>query len=144
MRTCNCSYFPFFLAACSSKLHWNFSSISYRPSQCSLFAFFSAFLSLFTCFCCKWIQVERGRSQRKKNHYHLFCLKVKKQQQGSSLMVQWLRLSAPNAEDLGSIPGWGTRSHMWLLKILRATSKTQHGQTNKWEPSTSQICTTEL
>ena len=33
---------------------------------------------------------------------------------------------------------------MRLLKIPRATSKTQHGQTNKEEPSTSQICTTEL
>ena len=68
---------------------------------------------------------------KKKNHNHLFCLKVKKQQQGISLMVQWLRLSAPNAEGLGSIPGWGTRSHVRLLKTPRATSKTQHGQTNK-------------
>ena len=26
-------------------------------------------------------------------------------------MVQWLRLYAPNAEGLGSIPSQGTRSH---------------------------------
>ncbi|TEA37700.1 hypothetical protein DBR06_SOUSAS9210016, partial [Sousa chinensis] len=29
-----------------------------------------------------------------------------------SLVVQWLRLCAPNAGDPGSIPGQGTRSHM--------------------------------
>ena len=27
-------------------------------------------------------------------------------------LVQWLRLRAPNAEGLGSIPGQGTRSHI--------------------------------
>ena len=26
-----------------------------------------------------------------------------------SLVVQWLRLWAPNAGDSGSIPGWGTK-----------------------------------
>ena len=31
---------------------------------------------------------------------------------GTSLMVQWLRLYAPNAGDVGSIPGQGARSHM--------------------------------
>ena len=31
-------------------------------------------------------------------------------------MVQWLRLSASNAGGLGSIPGWGTRSHMLPLR----------------------------
>ena len=30
-------------------------------------------------------------------------------------MVQWLRLRAPNAGGLGSIPGQGTRSHMLQL-----------------------------
>ncbi|TEA09823.1 hypothetical protein DBR06_SOUSAS29710008, partial [Sousa chinensis] len=43
-----------------------------------------------------------------------------------SLVVQWLRLHAPNAGGLGSIPGQGTRSHMQQLKILRATTKTWH------------------
>ena len=28
------------------------------------------------------------------------------------MVVQWLRLSAPNPGGLGSIPGQGTRSHM--------------------------------
>ena len=31
---------------------------------------------------------------------------------GTSLVVQWLRLCAPNAGDPGSTPGQGTRSHM--------------------------------
>ena len=31
---------------------------------------------------------------------------------GTSLVVQWLRLCAPNAVGVGSIPGQGTRSHM--------------------------------
>ena len=37
---------------------------------------------------------------------------------GTSLAVQWFRFHAPNAGDMGSIPGWGT-------KIQYAT---QHGQ----------------
>ena len=35
--------------------------------------------------------------------------------QGTSLVVQWLRLSAPNAGGPGSIPGQGTRSHVLQL-----------------------------
>ena len=45
-------------------------------------------------------------------------------------LVQWLRLHAPNAGDLGLIPGLGTRSHMLQprvcmlqLKILHAATK---------------------
>ena len=52
---------------------------------------------------------------------------------GTSLVVQWLRLCAPNAGDPGSIPGWETRSHMlWLrvhmlqLKIICAATKRPH------------------
>ena len=38
---------------------------------------------------------------------------------GTSLMVQWLRLSAPNAGGPGSNPGQGTRSHMpWQRECL--------------------------
>ena len=53
-------------------------------------------------------------------------------------LVQWLRLQAPNAEDLGLIPGLGTRSHMLQLrvcmlqlKILHAATKTQCSHINK-------------
>ena len=35
---------------------------------------------------------------------------------GTSLVVQWLRLHAPNAGGPGSIPGPGTRSHVPQLK----------------------------
>ena len=34
----------------------------------------------------------------------------------TSLVVQWLRLRAPNAGDPGLIPGQGTRSHMPQLR----------------------------
>ena len=51
---------------------------------------------------------------------------------GTSLVVQWLRLHAPNAEVLGLIPGQGTISHMLQLKILRATAKIQHRQINNY------------
>ena len=36
--------------------------------------------------------------------------------QGTSLVVQWLRLCTPKAEGLGLIPGQGTRSHIPQLK----------------------------
>ena len=36
---------------------------------------------------------------------------------GTCLVVQWLRLHAVNAGGLGSIPDWGTRSHMLQLRI---------------------------
>ena len=42
-------------------------------------------------------------------------------QKGDFLAVQWLRLCAPNAEGMGSIPGWGA-------KTLHAT---WHGQKKK-------------
>ena len=35
---------------------------------------------------------------------------------GTSLVVQWLRLCAPNAGGPGSIPNQGTRSHMLQLR----------------------------
>ena len=41
------------------------------------------------------------------------------------LAVQWLRLLAPPAGDLGSTPGQGTRSPMPQLKFSNATAKTE-------------------
>ena len=35
---------------------------------------------------------------------------------GTSLVVQWLRLHAPNAAGIGSIPGQGTRSRKPQLR----------------------------
>ena len=39
-----------------------------------------------------------------------------KRKLGASLVVQWLRLCAPNTLGLSSIPGQGTRSHMLQLR----------------------------
>ena len=39
---------------------------------------------------------------------------------GSSLVVQWVRLRAPNAGGPGSIPGQGTRSRMPQLRASAA------------------------
>ena len=51
---------------------------------------------------------------------------------GTSLVVQWLRLHAPNAGGLGSIPVWGARYrslqlrvHMPQLKIVHAAMQIQ-------------------
>ena len=52
--------------------------------------------------------------------YELQC---KNFSQGTFLVVQWLRLSTPNAEGLGLIPGQATRSYMWQLRNLHATTK---------------------
>ena len=41
---------------------------------------------------------------------------VKKHCPGTSLVVQLLRLHAPKAGDLGSIPSQGTRSHMLQIR----------------------------
>ena len=54
-------------------------------------------------------------------HWKLICHKVCL---GTSLVAQWIRLHAPNAEGLGSIPGQGTRSHMHAAtKSVHATTK---------------------
>ena len=46
-----------------------------------------------------------------------------KEIRGTLLVLQWLRLQAPNTGGPGSIPGQGTRSHMPQLKILHAAMK---------------------
>ncbi|TEA37350.1 hypothetical protein DBR06_SOUSAS1910041, partial [Sousa chinensis] len=46
-----------------------------------------------------------------------------------SLVVQWLRLCAPNAGGLGSIPGQGTRSHMPQLRACTSQLKIPHTAT---------------
>ena len=42
---------------------------------------------------------------------------------GTSLVVQWLRLHVPSARGPCSIPDQGTRSHMPQLKIPHAATK---------------------
>ena len=53
----------------------------------------------------------------------------KSEQIGTSLVVQWLRLCAPNAGDPGSIPGQGTRSHMLQLRVCMPQLKTPYAET---------------
>ena len=49
---------------------------------------------------------------------------------GTPLVVQGLRLHAPNVGGLGSIPGQGTRSHTPQLRSPHAAKKTQCNQIN--------------
>ena len=42
---------------------------------------------------------------------------------GTSLVVQWLRLRAPNAGGPGLVPGQGTEAHRLQLRIPFATRK---------------------
>ena len=51
---------------------------------------------------------------------------------GTSLVVQWPRLHAPNAAGPGLIPGQGTRSCMLQLKILHDAKKIWCSQINKY------------
>ncbi|TEA25207.1 hypothetical protein DBR06_SOUSAS1010093, partial [Sousa chinensis] len=55
-----------------------------------------------------------------------------------SLVVQWVRLHALNAGDPGSIPGWGTRSHMHAaivhmpqLRVCMLQMRSLHAATKK-------------
>ena len=48
---------------------------------------------------------------------------------GTSLVVQWLRLRAPNAGGPGSIPGQGTRSHVPQLSVPVQQLKIPHAAT---------------
>ena len=46
-----------------------------------------------------------------------FGSRLKETKGWTSLVVQWLRLCAPNAGVPGLIPGYGTRSHMLQLRV---------------------------
>ena len=55
----------------------------------------------------------------------------KKVDSGNSLVVQWLRFHASNAEGLDLIPGEGTRSYMLQQSSLGTESKTLCSQIKK-------------
>ena len=58
-----------------------------------------------------------------------------KRRPGTSLVVQWLRLCAPNAQGLGSIPGQVTKSHMLQLKDpARCNKYPTHGNEDSHLP----------
>ena len=50
---------------------------------------------------------------------------------GTSLVVQWLGLCAPNAGVPGLIPGQGTRSHMPQLRVHMPQLKIPHAATKR-------------
>ena len=49
---------------------------------------------------------------------------------GTSLVVQWLGLSNPNAGSLGSIPGQGTSSHMQQIGVSMLQLKSRTAKQN--------------
>ena len=61
----------------------------------------------------------------------IYMVMLKGQKSRTCLVVQWLRLRAPNAGNPGLIPGQGTRFHLQQLKILHATIKTNCSQINR-------------
>ena len=87
--------------------------------------------------CLYWVPKEFQAAREANNNW-------KYRPQGTSLVVQWLRLRASKARGTGSIPGWETRSHMLLLKPAMAAKKKSTGfriwQTRLW--SWLNICIT--
>ena len=75
--------------------------------------------------CCKCkIHTGFGRQYEKKEYF------INNVYAGTSPVVQWLRLDAPSAEGIGSIPGQGTRSHMLQLRVHMLQLKIR-SQTNQ-------------
>ena len=133
---------------CSWSLHLLITRLS---TQCSVEA--SLFLKLFlsnrsmdsfpeaspaahgrspairNCVCSIWPgqNPDRGSSWKDQRRW---CWEIRVQTvtwdgaKGTFLVVQWLRLHAPNPGGPGSIPGQGTSSHMPQLKIPHAVMKT--------------------
>ena len=53
-----------------------------------------------------------------------------KEGDGTSLVVQWLRLCTPSAGDTGSIPGWGTK----ILYVVGHKKKKKKERKKKQNP----------
>ena len=56
---------------------------------------------------------------------------------GTSLVVHWLRLQAPNAGDLGLIPGLGNRSHIPQFRVCMLQLKILHAAKIEIPPATT-------
>ena len=94
------------------------------------------------------LQIERSYWMPRSKHENRCIVKAQlsrisepwTQRGKTSLAVQWLRLHAPNAGGPGSIPGQGTRSHMWqlrahmlLLKIPNTATKVKDPACLNWD-----------
>ena len=64
----------------------------------------------------KGMSGERKGGAREERERELWIQEEKTKTGGTSLVVQWLRLHAPNAGGLGSIPSQGTRFHVLQLR----------------------------
>ena len=71
-------------------------------------------------------------------HFWLHVVKYSTQQ--TSLMVQWLRLRAPNTGGLSSILDQGTGSHMPKLRVLMLQLKNLNAATKVEDPATKAWC----
>ena len=59
---------------------------------------------------------------------HVKSLNMAIESAGTSLVVQWLTVHVPNAGDLGSIPGQGTRSHVLQVRVGMALGSVSSGK----------------
>ena len=63
------------------------------------------------------------------------AITIKIANNGASLVVQWLRLCAPNAGALGSITGQETRSRVPQLRVLTLPLKILHASVKSEDPT---------
>ena len=75
--------------------------------------------------------------QKKINTWCWSVKQVKTQGSGTSWWsrVQWLRLCAPSAGGLGSLPCGGTRSHLLQLRVHIPQLKIPRASTKVWQPN---------
>ena len=74
----------------------------------------------------------RNRRKRMKLREKILSRSLSKKIQGTSLLIQGLRLWAPTARGTGSIPGQGTRSHMLQLKEDSTCHEKDPAQPNRY------------
>ena len=71
-----------------------------------------------------WERIEKRLSYR-----------IKVEEKGTSLVIQWLRLCAPRAGGLGLIPWPGNRSHMLQLRDPVCCSEDQGAHAPQLRPA---------
>ena len=89
-------------------------------------------------------RLERALAQKRrpntaKNKINII-IKKKTSNHGTSLVVQWVRLCAPNAGGPGSIPSWGTRSRMHAATKSRLQLRVRMLQLRSPHAATKRSC----
>ena len=64
---------------------------------------------------------------------------IKKEKNGTSLVVQWLRLCASNAGGMGSIPGWGSSACHVVWPKKKKKKKEKNGNCFLKTPTSSHL-----